>query len=326
MTRITDTQLARTLASRTTLNREALNRYSEEVASGFAVSVPGDSVNAGTISQYRDTLEKIKGYRTRVTTVTGMLDFQENVLTQANEIMVRAKEIASQAGNETNGTSERAQLANEIFELRDHLANLANSKYQGRYIYGGAADDAPPYNPLTYDNPASGPESTRYWFSGLTGTSTERSVAVTDDLSVTVNSPADDVFENGLRALEKLGRALSGFDTPRAPSESSGSAWTFPDDRALQTTAIQESIDALDTARSADIMPELVQVGARLKRLDTADSLLDLSQTSAEEIVNRMQNADITKSATNLTQAQTALQASLTVTSRVLNMSLLDYL
>ena len=73
-------------------------------------------------------------------------------------------------------------------------------------------------------------------------------------------------------------------------------------------------------------MNERVDLGGKLRRLDTADSLLDLGKVNAQELLDKLQNADTVESASKLQLAQTALTASYTVTSRVLNLSILDYI
>ena len=328
MTRITEQQLRRTLVSDLRQNREFVNRYSAELSSGYAVSVPGDSNVSGTVAQFREALDKIAGYKQRISTVTSVLSLQDEVTSQANEVLIRAKEIATQAASETNDPANRAQLANEVWQLRDQLASLANTQYQGRYIYGCADDDDPPYDPQTYAVPATGSASTRYAFDNESGTSDTRSVKITDDLTITVNTPADELFGNAMSALERLGRALDGYDTLPASGapDGSGAAFNLPGDFAAQTAAIQNAINLLDTARTTDIMPERVALGGKLKRLDGAMSVLEMSETNAKSVLARLQDADYAESASNLTQAQTALQASYTVTTRVLSLSILDYL
>jgi len=328
MTRISENQLSRTLLRDAALNRASVNKYSEEISSGLKVALPGDSTAAGTISQLQDTLARLDGFKNRVSTAQGFLDAQDAVLSEAADLLVRAKEIATQAANETNGEAERANMAAEVYQLRDQLVALANTKYQGRFIYGGADDDDPPYDPQTYNVPATGAASQRYVFDAEAGTSIQRTVNITDDLSITVNTPGNQIFDNGIQSLERLGRALSGYDTlpTSGAPDGTGAAYDLPNERDLQTADIKNAISLIDTARETDFMNERVTVGGKLRRLETASSLTELSKSSAQEVLTNLQQADITESATNLTQAQTALQAALTVSARVLNQSILDYL
>jgi len=332
--RISENQLVRQLLSDIGRNRQSYNKYSQELSSGYAVVEPGDSKFSSTIAQYRQMMARIQGHETRINAVSGLLSFQDNIMSQVSDLLVRAKELATQAANETVGAEVRAQMAEEIFAIRDHLINLANSRYQGKYIYGGLDDDDPPYDIVgNFAVPADGKETEVYRYDDTAadpGAALTRNVAVADDVTVTVNTPGNQIFDNSIIALEKLGRALKGYSTSldsgtKLP-DGTERAYNLPGEMSLQTQAIQECITALESARQNDIMPERVSLGARLRRLDTASSLLKLTKDDAESVLNSLQNADYATAATNLSQAQVALQASYTVSQRVLNMNILDYL
>ena len=147
-------------------------------------------------------------------------------------------------------------------------------------------------------------------------------------MTVTLNTPGGDVFGTTIEALERLGRALSGYQTLPAPGtpDGTGTAYTFPADYKNQTADIKYTIDLLVQARDGDIIPERTMLGGKMRRLETAESLLTLSKTSAQEVLSRIQNADETESVANLTQAQTALQASYSVTAKALRLTIMDYI
>ncbi|MDC0357659.1 flagellin [Oligoflexia bacterium] len=331
MTRISENQIARAILTDIIRNREAVAKYTEEVSSGKKVLDPGDSKQAGTVAQFQDSLGKIQSYRDRIAISEAFVAYQENILSESSELLIRAKEIATQGANETNSETERAQLAQEVYEIREHMVTLANSKYQGRYIYSGARDNTPAYSPANppYTVPASGLAADRYTYDIVApGRLLSRTVQVTEDLSVTVNTPGNGVFDEAIQALERLGRALGGYQTNPAVGapDGTGVAYTFPADYDLQTADIQNVMGLLDTARERDLMPERTNLAGRLRRLQTAESILEVSEVTAREVLAQLQDADLIVSASRLTEAQTALQASLTVTAQVLRQSIMDYL
>ena len=327
MTRITESQLTRSLITHLVDHRRSIAKLNDEISSGIAVARPGDSTNAGTISNFQQTLDRVKTFENRIASVKSYLTFQDDVLTQANDILLRAKEIATQGANETQSATTRSQMSEEVWQLRDHLVSLANSTYQGKFVYGGLDDDDPPYDAATYTTPASGGASQRYVYDAETGTSGTRTIKITDDLTITTNTPGNTVFDEGIQALERLGRALAGYETLPAGGapDGTGNAYTFPAQFATQTQAIAATITQLNTARQTDIMPEKVGLAGRLRRIETAESLLTLSKESSQDALDRLQNTDVFESASKLTQAQTALQASLQVSAKVLNLSIIDF-
>ncbi len=336
MTRISENQLARSVLSDIITNRESYAKYSEEVSSGLKVTDPGDSKFASTISQYKEMLSRISGHETRLDAVEAQLSNQDNIMSQVSELLVKAKEIASQASSETVGTEVRKQLSGDVFEILDGLVNLANSKYQGKYIYGGGVDGTgdstnSPYVKTTFTTPSDGSDSTVRWvYTSSAGADLTKTVKITDDTDITVSTPGSKLFNDAIYALERLGRSLAGYSTDLDPATGApigtGTAYNLPDDMDTQTADINSALDALEAARQNDIMPERVSLGARMKRVDTAQSMLDLTKSDAQQVLKNLQSADYTESATNLSQAETALQASYLVNSMILKMTILDYL
>jgi flagellar hook-associated protein 3 FlgL len=328
MTRVTDQQSLRSLMFSIQRNKNSVDVLSEQLSSGLKVRKPSDSNVASEISRFQQALDRISGFEKRIGSVRSFLQFQDDALKESSDILVRAKEIAQQAANSTNNPEARRQLAEEVFQIRDHLASLANSTYQGKYVWGGADDDDPPFDPATYTNPATGQASRRFVFDGEDGTAVFRSVQVSDDLTVTVNADGQATFEGAIHALERLGRALSGYATNPATGapDGTGNAYTFPADFETQTQAIRDSIDLIEDARKNDILVQRVEIGGKLRRLETAESLMRVSRVSGEEALSKLQDTDMTEAASQLSQIQIALQASYVVTNRVLNLSVLDYL
>jgi flagellar hook-associated protein 3 FlgL len=316
------------LVQHTANNKARVDKYSEQVATGIKAALPSDSTDAGVISRYKQQLDRIDGYMTTISRVKSFVQFQDDALSQMDELITRAKEVAQQGANESLTPDSRAFLAEEVFQIRDQVVGLGNSSYQGRFVYGGADDDDPPFDAALYDEPATGPASVKYDFDAEIGTSQLRPVNITDDMSVTMNTPGGDVFGTSIEALERLGRALSGYQTLPASGtpDGTGAQFSFPADYKTQTADIKSTIDLLNKARDQDILPERTMLGGKMRRLETAESLLTLSKTSAQEVLSRIQNADETESVANLTQAQTALQASYSVTAKALRLTIMDYI
>lgn len=327
--RISNKQIQESTLSYITKNRVETNKLQQQVSTGLKVQKPGDDPGAaGAISLLQLQVGRNIEHSKRIENVRSLMSFQEDVISQANNVLVRAKEIATQGANETYSAEVRAQLAEEVFQLRDQMVSLGNSQYQGRYIYGGLDDDDPPYDAATYTEPSSGSAASRYIFDSEDGTSTGKTIGISDNLTITATTPGSQIFDEGIYALETLGRALAGYSTTLSGTQptGAGTAYVFPDEYDQQTADIQSSIDALDTARTSYVSPEQAKLAGRLARLDSAKSLLDTTNLSATEVLNKLQNADVFDAVSRLSQAQNALEASLAISARILNTSVLDYL
>jgi flagellar hook-associated protein 3 FlgL len=259
------------------------------------------------------------------------LNYQDEVLQQASDLITRSREIAEQMANETNSVEARQIVASEVWALRDQMVKLGNSVYQGRYVYGGADDDDPPFDVdlTTYTSFGTPSSQQRYAFDNFDPPPTitnppQRLVVVDDVTSIRVSSTGDAVFSRAIAALESLGRALEGYRTDTVTPDYT--ALTFPADYGLQTQAIRESLDDLEVARSGDIDLERSSVAGRLHQLDMTKSVLAFGKEAAKTQLATLRDADTAEAATELSLAQTALQASYTVTSRMLSLTILDYI
>lgn len=329
--RITENQTVNSMINSIQRNRQDYNKYSQQAASGLKVVEVGDSTFSGTISELKTTSQRLSGYTNRVNSIQSYFEVQDEVLDSANSLLIRAKEIAEQGANETYDTDNRAALAAEVVQLREHLVSLANTKYQGQYIYSGTATDVPAYG-VGEDTFVEGEENTKENYV-YQGNEFIRKAQITDTLQIDLNTPGKDVFGNAITALEKLARSLQGYKT--VIDETTGEidvtnpdnvAYTFPDDYHTQTDDIRECLDLLDKARQEDISTERVDVAGRLNRITSAQSLLGLDKTSNDEALSKLQDADMVEVASKFNLAEDALSASMMVTTRMLNISILDYI
>ena len=331
MTRIAQNELRRVLVNDIMSNKEAVAKYGDQVSTGIAVSLPGDSSDGGIIDGYQQSMLRIQGYQSNITNAQSFLSFQENVLNSYRNLMTRAKELGTQGANGTQTPETRKIMSQEVMQIRDSLVDLANSKYQDKYIYGGANDATPPYTAsagTNYTTPSTGLESQRYLYTSASGSTSVRSVNVTDSLAVTTTTPGSQIFSSGISALEQLGRSLSGYSSTvvGGTPTGAGAAYNFPQDNNLQTQDINTAINAVNSAVSGDLNTELASLAGRERRLDSASNVLTNLQSDGQTVLNKLQKADPTVAASNLAEAQNALQAAYTVSSRVLNLSILDYL
>lgn len=316
--------------------RKNIENIRNQISSGVRVPTPSaDPGNSGAIVAFQNTSLRIDRHKNRIASATGFLDQQESVLNSTHDVLVRAKEIATQAANGSQSPESRALLAKEVWQLRSQVVSLANTTYQGQYIYGGADYGTAPYTASTYTNPASATLDAhfRYVFnaSGSAGATLTRNVQVSDTDSIKLNTAANTVFDNAIAGLERLGRALDGYRTGVTPAvtglpDGTGTAYTFPTDYPEQTNDILQAMNVIQNATSNDITIERSDVGSRLARLDQVGTILDNLKTSTETNRSALQDTDTIAAASQFSLLQTGLQALLSSGAQINQLSLLNYL
>lgn len=331
--RVTNLQTTRNFIELLNKQRGLLEDTQHQISTGLKISRASDDPGrSGTIAQFQATLQRLERHKERIAYATNFLNQQEGILGSSEDLLIRAKELATQAANGTMSVESREQIAEEVWQLRDSMIALANTKVQGLYIYHGAQDGTPPFEAQTYTPPGAGngPESERYVYDTTpAGADQTRSVAITDSLSVRVNTPGNEVFTNAIAALERLGRALEGYTTNPAPPalpDGTGGTFNFPADYDAQTADITEAIELLDSARLDDISRERTDVAGRLARITLAESMLDTVKIDTENARATIQNVDIVEASSNFANYQTSLEATLASGTQLTRLSLLDFL
>jgi flagellar hook-associated protein 3 FlgL len=323
-------------------SRIALEDKRNEIATGYkVVDASDDPGRAGTISSLQSTVQRIDRHQERISFAVNLLQTQETVLSNANEILVRVQELGTQAANGTVSAEVRSQMADEVFELRDALAGLANTKYQGMYLYGGKADNSAPFElndgaPFFYANPPDAapaenpPEKTHWGFDAATpGRTDTRTVSISDNDNVRIISRGDEVFADAINSLEQLGRALRGYNTGldgNGDPDGTGDPYSGPTAYDDQTADIQAAINAIDSARDNHIVTELSNIGARVNLLDQTKQILDTLKTNTEETRSTIQDTDMIAAASDFSNLQISLQGLLTAGSKINSLSLLNYI
>lgn len=331
-TRVTNLDTTRILIQQIFDRRISLEKVRESIASGikvpFASEDPGKS---GTILSLQATINRVERHKERIGFATSFLEHQESTLDSADNLLVRARELATQGANGSLSFQDRALVADEVFQLRDQLVALANTKFQGRYVYGGASDDQPPFISTPY---LQAPLNTalaannRYYFNQLPGSDDTRNISITDDNTIRINTPGDQVFEDAIAGMDRLGRALAGYRTSLTGGlpDGNGTAYTLPADYAEQTHDILAAMDSLEDARVNDIIQERSDVGARVSRLEQVTEILDNLKASTETSRSVLQDADLFEASAKFSNLETSLQALLASGAQINNLSLLNYL
>ncbi len=331
--RTTNLQTANAFAATILRQQVELERVRQEISTGLKVVNPSDDPGrAGTVAGFLADLQSLDRYKQRMGLVTNILNQQESTLDSAEIVLERARELANQSASETVGAEQRGLIAEEIFKLRDTLVGLANTKVNGQYIYGGGDGANPPFIADDYDFPVDtgDPAHVRYVFDDNPGRSLTRSAQLSESTSITITSPGDQVFENAISSLERLGRALSGYRTDpedwSTTPTGTGNPFTFPDDYTAQTAAIRAAIDPLEAARNGDIVGERTRVGSSSARVEQELNINAQVKLNVEQLRATVQDTDIVEAASRFASLQTSLEGSLQTGVTINQLSLLDFI
>ncbi|MFP4035526.1 MAG: flagellin, partial [Desulfovermiculus sp.] len=132
----------------------------------------------------------------------------------------------------------------------------------------------------------------------------ELEIAPGERLAVTVSG--ESLFED----------APSVFDTLQDLAE---------DMNNLEEDQVEQHMADLDEVMNR-VSNERGRVGATMNRLESSQEIRQQATTDLKELLSTYEDADIVEASTKLIQQETSLKAALSVTSRISQISILDYM
>ena len=292
--RITQKMMTSQVNSNISKNLEKCMKTQDRISSGKQITQASDDpVGMAKILDYRKMLDTIDQYGRNISQARSYLESGESTLSNIGELLNRAKELALSQVTGTASAETRKIAAGEARQIRDQLILLANSKQNDRYMFGGRRTDAPPYDPQNPEGPFQGDNGD---FSIIVGNGVTMNVAVSGQRAF--GGPADPVL-----VLSKLIVGLEANDP----------------------AAISDQLDPLDQSL-AQVTNERTDVGARLNRLDSTESHWDSFKINIQKTLSDTEDLDLVRAATELNAQQTAYQAALSSSAKIIQPSLLDYL
>jgi len=293
--------------------RLRLARVQEQASTGLRINRPSDDpVGAGEAASLRARLDSTAQMRRNLGQADVRLRATEASLGEVNDVLLRARELAIQGANDTLDAAGRAQIAAEVEGLHARLMSAGNARAGGAYLFAGRASDAPPFvasGPFVNGSPAP--------TVAFVGDPSEVEVEI--DEAARIASTLD-----GQRVFQGDG------DGDGSPDVGKEDLFTVLGDlhdalMANDRNAVAAVSDRIESGQG-QISEELSRVGSRTARLDAQRANLDRREEALTTRLSDVQDADSIRVLSDLVREQTALQAALEATARVIQPSLLDFL
>lgn len=110
----------------------------DQLATGKKITrASQDPVVAMKGMRYRTQVMEVDQFKRNLGEVYNWLETADEALDQGTQVLQRIRELGTQASNDTYNETERANIAKEVKQLREHLQSLANTKNSNKYIFNG---------------------------------------------------------------------------------------------------------------------------------------------------------------------------------------------
>ncbi len=279
----------------------------QQVSGGMvANNLSGFGAQSQALIATQSVKARVDGLVGQLKQTSVQLTFQQTGLEQVSSVAQSLQQALLTAQGAGTGTSLMAQVQS----LFSQAAQALNTQYNGSYVFSGGQTATQPFSA-----------------SALSDLTTQPSVSsFFQDGSLAPVSRIDDntTVQSGFLA-SNVGSALMGvFQSIQAFQQSAPGNFGGPLTAAQQTfldSAISQISGVVDSTSQTAAQGGVIQ-----SQIDTALTTQTARQSTLTGVLGGMTDADAAAAATNLTQAQTAFQASAQVFNTLKGMSLLNYL
>ena len=284
-----------------------LAKTQEQLSTGKQIVKPSDSPDkASLVTRLESELARQAGYQETLKSVNTRLQTEETALTNTSDVLIRMKELAVQASNDSLAPADRQSIALEISSLKEQVLSLANTQdTNGNYLFSGSRVGSP-----AFGKDASGQLVYQ-------GDESRMKVAVGDNRRMNLNMPGSDAFVKVIRDDGKGNKVGVGFfqaidDLANAVKNS---------DHINMQRGISD-IDALQQG----VSDATAQIGSDMKVIDMQNSVLDEVTLRLKTTKSDIEDLDYTSAVTKMNKVQLALEAAQSSFAKISQLSLFKYM
>src|SRR5271154_6141737 len=258
-----------------------------ELSSGLRVaSLSDDPVAVAQSTLFDSSIAKDDSFVQTASGEASLLQVTDSTLGDVVTQVTSALSVAVSGNNGTLNAGDIAGIAQQLSGIRDQVLSLANTSYQGQYLFGGSQGSTPPFTLNTATNPAT---------ANYTGDNNVQYVETPTGQNIQVNLPGSAVFgAAGSGVLGALNQLISDFSGGAATA-------TISADTGALTTALGQ----LSSQRST--------LDSSLSRLQSTSTYVQTEESQLTVAQNNLVSADPASVASQLSQAETQHQALLSV-------------
>lgn len=298
--RITNNMIARGMLSNVHAHLRRMETLHHQLSSGKRLRVASDDPAATARSMRLHThLNHTAQHRANVSAAISWLEGTDAALGEVTDALQRAYELGVYGATGSHPQEAREAIADEIDEILHHMVDLANTTHGGLHLFSGNKTLTKPY-----DVDSSIPIGTGGNDPVYLGDRGERRYETGTGVTVSVNIPGEDVFDDIFEALIELRDELR--------------AGNIDDISGTTLGNIQDALDSLLSGRA--------DVGARANRLGLAADRLHQLELNIEELLLDTEGVDIARALTDLKVTENVYRSALASGARIIQPTLLDFL
>ncbi len=270
----------RTVAQAINNATNTANNLTAELSSGLRVGQLSDDPTAATQSLRLDRqISQLDTFQSTASGVTSQLQAADSSLGEVVTQLTSAISLAIGAANDTNNSSDLQSVAQKVVSIRDSVLSMANTSYQGTYLFAGSQGDTQPFTLDTSTTPATVNYAGDYHVSTLVTPGGQK---------IQTSLPGTTLFGSGSTGVLGTLNQLIADLTSGAPSASISADGNAITD-AMHTVSDQRSIldNSLNTLQSTTTYTQTQEAQLKVQQgslvsSDPAQVATDLTATETQ--------------------------------------------
>ncbi len=256
-------------------------QLSSELSSGVSITSLGQNpVGAGENVLLLNQIQQDDSFTQSSNLVTGQLQVADSALGSVVSELTQAVSLATSANNGTMNASNVKSISNQISGILNEVQSLANTSYQGQYIFAGGNTTVSPFSTST----ATSPGVTSY-----NGDENVNFLELPNGQKIQLNVPGDQIFMGaGTNSVfGALNALVADYSTGTVNTQQAAS----------DTTALSTALNYVSQQR--------VTVDNSITQISAASGAVTNEQTQLTAAQTDLMQADIPTISTQLSQAET---------------------
>lgn len=329
--RVTNQMMSKSFLKDLNRNQNYMKRINDQLTSGKEIRRPSDNpFKVARSMQLNSDINANTQYNENIKDTINWLDTTDTALEQLGNSFQRFRELMVSAGNAAYGSDEKRAIKDEMNEKVNEIAQILNTNFDGKYIFGGSKGSTKPIG--TDKNIITGNNSLH--LSGNNGEvlnidnldedvqnqinmiNKKLAVEVSQGVTMDYNVSATDI----LLFKDKNGVSINVMDLLKDITNNVAS------ENPLDSGKItNENLKSMDETIS-NLLRIRAEVGAKQNRMESAGSQNEDQNFNLTDILSQTEDIDFAQKNIEAAVAQSVYMASLQVSAKVIQPSLLDFL
>ena len=302
--RITNSMMImRTMRDQNT-NLSKMSKWNHDLSSLTNLHRPSDDpIRVARTLRLESDINMSLEYKENIQAAKSWLEKTETAMNEITSVYQRIRELGVQGANGILKQEDTQKVAQEIKELKNHLIQVGNDTYMGRQIFTGFKTDIKLLDSSGNYNTADG-----LVLADLPSELIEYKVG--DSQQISVNITGDRIYGPLVGGKPKL------FDDIDKLLTALGTA--NHEDASASLADMDNQLKTLLQVRG--------EVGAKVNMIDIMSERMTDVSINLKELLSKTKDTDVAETQIQLITAEAVYKASLSVTARIIQPTLVDFL